>query len=89
MFHGFKKTKGVISIFLVIILVPMLTASSLFVDISKMVLAHSVAESAADLSLNTVMTHFDKKLNEYYGLSPRLRAWMMHMTQLKISLSPV
>lgn len=68
MFHGFKKTKGVISIFLVIILVPMLTASSLFVDISKMVLAHSVAESAADLSLNTVMTHFDKKLNEYYGL---------------------
>ena len=26
MFHGFKKTKGVISIFLVIILVPMLTA---------------------------------------------------------------
>lgn len=68
MFHGFKKTKGVISIFLVIILVPMLTASSLFVDVSKMVLAHSVAESAADLSLNTVMTHFDKKLNEYYGL---------------------
>lgn len=68
MFHGFKKTKGVISIFLVIILVPMLTASSLFVDVSKMVLAHSVAESAADLALNTVLTHYDKELNEYFGL---------------------
>lgn len=68
MFHGFKKTKGVISVFLVMILVPMLTASSVLVDASKMVLAHSVAESAADLALNTVLTHYDRKLNEYYGL---------------------
>lgn len=68
MFHGFKKTKGVISVFLVMILVPMLTASSVFVDASKMVLAHSVAESAADLSLNTVLTHYDRQLNEYFGL---------------------
>ncbi|MGN0542636.1 MAG: DUF5702 domain-containing protein [Acutalibacteraceae bacterium] len=68
MFNRFKKTKGVISIFLVIILIPMMTASSIFVDVSKYVLAKSVAESAGDLTLNTILTHYDRELNEYFGL---------------------
>ena len=68
MFNRFKKTKGVISIFLVIVLIPMMTASSIFVDVSKYVLAKSVAESAGDLTLNTILTHYDRELNEYFGL---------------------
>ena len=64
----FQKTKGAISIFLVIILVPMMTVSSLFVDASKVKLARSMAESAGDLTLNTALTNYDTKLKELYGL---------------------
>ncbi len=64
----FQKTKGAISIFLVIILVPMMTVSSLFVDASKVKLARAMAESAGDLTLNTALTNYDTKLKELYGL---------------------
>lgn len=63
-----KKTKGAISIFLVIILVPMMTVSSLFVDASKVKLAKGVAESAGDLALNTALTDYDTMLKDMYGL---------------------
>ena len=68
MFNKFKKTKAAISIFLILILVPMLTLGSVFVDTSRFVMAQSVATSAADLTLNTLMTNYDKELNEYFGL---------------------
>ena len=64
----FEKTKGAISIFLVIILVPMMTMSSLFVDASKVELAKGLAESAGDLTLNTALTNYDTSLKELYGL---------------------
>lgn len=64
----FKKTKGAISIFLVIILVPMMTVSSLFVDAGKIKLARGVAESAGDLTLNTALTDYDTVLKDMYGL---------------------
>ena len=64
----FLKSKGAISIFLVIILVPMMTVSSLFVDAGKVKLARAMAESAGDLTLNTAMTNYDTKLKDLYGL---------------------
>lgn len=64
----FRKTKGAISIFLVIILVPMMTVSSLFVDAGKIKLAKGVAESAGDLTLNTALTNYDTVLKDMYGL---------------------
>jgi len=64
----YKKTKGAISIFLVIILVPMMTVSSLFVDAGKIKLARGVAESAGDLTLNTALTDYDTVLKDMYGL---------------------
>lgn len=64
----FKESKGVISVFLVIILVPMLTMSAFFVDSSKMKLAKGVAESAGDLALNTALTNYDTTLKDMYGL---------------------
>ena len=64
----FNKTKGAISIFLVIILVPMMTVSSLFVDAGKVKLAKGVAESAGDLTLNTALTDYDTMLKDMYGL---------------------
>ncbi|MEE1124897.1 MAG: DUF5702 domain-containing protein [Acutalibacteraceae bacterium] len=64
----FNKTKGAISIFLVIILVPMMTVSSLFVDAGKVKLAKGVAESAGDLALNTALTDYDTELKDMYGI---------------------
>lgn len=64
----FEKTKGAISIFLVIILVPMMTVSSLFVDASKVQLARAMAEAAGDLTLNTALTNYDTDLKKLYGL---------------------
>lgn len=66
-YNFFYKTKGVISVFLVIILVPIVTACSLFVDAGRIKLAHSVVQSAGDLALNSVLTNFDSDLAEIYG----------------------
>ena len=64
----FLKNKGSISIFLVIILVPMLTISGIIVDSSRIKLGRGVASSAVDLTLNTALTHYDSVLKEIYGL---------------------
>lgn len=64
----FRKTQGAISIFLVLILLPMLTVSSVFIDASKVNLGKALAESAGDLTLNTALTNYDTKLKDLYGL---------------------
>lgn len=64
----FKAKHGAVSVFLVIILVPSLIVTSLFVDISRMYMGNSVAESASDLALNTKLSQYDKDLNDIYGL---------------------
>ncbi len=63
-----KHRRGSVSIFLVIILVPMLTISALFVDVSKVSLSRGAASSALDLSLNTALTNYDTELKDLYGL---------------------
>ncbi len=64
----FRKTQGAISIFLVLVLLPMLTVSSVFIDASKVNLGKALAESAGDLTLNTALTNYDTKLKDLYGL---------------------
>ncbi len=64
----YEKTKGTISVFLVIIMVPMMVISSIFVDASRVKLAKGVVLSSADLALNTVLSNFDTNLMEFYGL---------------------
>ena len=66
-FRFFNKTKGVISAFLVIVLVPIVTMCSLYVDASRIKLARSVIASSGDLALNTVLSNFDADLAEIYG----------------------
>ena len=63
-----RNAKGAVSIFLTIILVPMMTVSALFVDAGKVKLARGVAESAGDLTLNTALTDYDAMLKDMYGL---------------------
>ena len=66
--YRFGRTKGAVSVFLVIILVPCLLVSSLFVDLARIHLSKNVAEASADLALNTLMTYYDADLSEYYGM---------------------
>lgn len=63
-----KEARGAVAIFLVIILVPMMTISCLFVDISRVKLAKAMVDSAGDLTLNSALTQYDSLLQEYYGL---------------------
>ena len=64
----FHKTKGAVSIFLVIVLLPMLSFSGLFVDMGRTKLAEETVTTAADLALNTVLSKYDSDLKDYYGL---------------------
>lgn len=64
----FTSKRGAVSVFLVLILVPTLIVTSVFVDVSRMFLGQSVTGSAADLALNSELSQFDKELNEMYGL---------------------
>ncbi len=62
------KCRGAVSIFLIIVMVPMLVVSSIFVDTSRINLARAVAASAGDLTLNTALTDYDSVLKDMYGL---------------------
>lgn len=64
----FRDKNGAVSIFLVIILVPCIVVSGLFVDVGRVFLAKGMSHSAADLALNTVMSNYDYDLNDYYGM---------------------
>ena len=65
---NYKKTRGAVSVFLVLILVPCIVVTSVFVDLGRTHMSKSMAESSADLALNTLMTNYDADLNEYYGM---------------------
>jgi len=60
--------KGAVAVFLVIVLVPMITCASMFVEVARVKLAQSVVSSAGDVALNTVLTRYDYNLNDFYGM---------------------
>ena len=63
-----RGSRGAISVFLAIILVPCIVISSVFVDLSRVHLSKVSAESAADLALNALLTNYDADLKDWYGL---------------------
>ena len=67
-FWGKHKDEGVISVFLVIILVPCIVVTSIFVDLGRVHLSKKIAVSSADLALNSLLTYYDADLKDYYGL---------------------
>lgn len=64
----FQKNHGAVTVFLVIILVPVILVTSIFVDVCRVELAQSVVNSAGDLALNTLLSQYDSDLNEFYGM---------------------
>ena len=65
---SYRKQHGAVSIFLVIILVPCLVFTSVFVDLGRSHMSKAMAESSGDLALHTLLTNYDGDLNEYYGM---------------------
>lgn len=63
-----KGSHGAISVFLAIILVPCIVVSSVFVDLSRVHLSKTTAESSADLALNALLTNYDADLKDWYGM---------------------
>ena len=62
------NSRGAVSVFLVIILVPCLAITSVFVETGRVNLSKSLADSSADLALNSLLTNYDGDLMEWYGL---------------------
>lgn len=63
-----RGTRGAISVFLAMILVPCIVVSSVFVDLSRVHLSKTSAESSADLALNALLTNYDADLKDWYGM---------------------
>lgn len=63
-----RREQGAVSVFLVMILVPCMLVASIFVDAGRVYLSQSQAMPAAELALNSVMTHYDFDLNDWYGM---------------------
>lgn len=63
-----RKSKGVISVFLILILVPTMVLSAMLVDASRLRSARAMAQEASDLAVYSVLSAYDGKLKEMYGL---------------------
>lgn len=68
MMKFFSRTKGAVSIFLVIILVPMLAVASVMIDSSRLKLGQAAASAAGDITLNTALSQYNNMLKDIYGL---------------------
>lgn len=63
-----KKVKGAVSVFLIIILVPCIVVSTIFLDLGRVEMSKASAYASADNALNALMTNYDADLNEWYGM---------------------
>ncbi|MDR2665404.1 MAG: DUF5702 domain-containing protein [Oscillospiraceae bacterium] len=63
-----KTSRGAVSVFLTVILVPCIALSGLFIDIGRVRLAGALAAAAGDLALDSLLTRYDGELCEFYGL---------------------
>lgn len=62
------KNRGAISVFLTLILVPVLIFSGIIVDASRLYASKTVISGAGDLTMNAALSTYDKKLKDSYGL---------------------
>lgn len=62
------KNKGAISVFLTLILVPVLIFSGIIVDASRLFASKTVVSGAGDLAMNAALSKYDKELKDSYGL---------------------
>ena len=63
-----RTTKGAISIFLVMILVPTLLLSAVLIDGSRMASARAMTQEAGDLAAASALAAYNEDLKDEYGL---------------------
>lgn len=63
-----RRAKGSISIFLCLILLPMVTYSSMIIDASRLQVARTNIATAGDLAMNAALSEYEKVLQDMYGL---------------------
>jgi len=67
--RGFiKNTKGAVTVFITLLLIPAILVSGTAVDLARMHTARSIVQDANQLAANSVLTQYDALLNDLYGL---------------------
>ncbi len=62
------KNRGAISVFLCLILLPVLVFCGIIVDASRLFASKTVISAAGDLTMNAALSAYDKELKDKYGL---------------------
>ncbi len=63
-----ERTKGAVSVFLIMIMLPMMLFSWLMIDSARIKLATARVVNATDLTINTALSNYDNILKDMYGL---------------------
>ena len=63
-----RKNQGIITVFVLLIMVPVVTITGILVDVSRLKLYSSQAVMAADAYGDGILSEFDNLLKELYGL---------------------
>lgn len=63
-----NKEKGAISVFLILIMLPMMVLSWIMIDGGRIQLAKDRINNLADLTYNTALSQYDQTLKDVYGL---------------------
>lgn len=64
----FEKTKGSISLFLAIILLPTTLLAGILIDVANRHMSKAMVESAGELAASSVLANYDSVLEDVYGL---------------------
>ena len=64
----FRRTKGVISVFLIIIMLPLLTSAVILVDGTRYHSAKTMVQEAGDLAAYSTIANYNQDLKEQFGL---------------------
>lgn len=64
----FYKNKGTISVFLTLILVPVLLLGGMTADASRICMAKTVISDAGEMAMNAGLAQYNEKLHDEYGL---------------------
>lgn len=64
----FYKNKGTISVFLTLILLPVLLMGGMTVDVSRIYMSKAVISDAGEMAMNAGLAGYNEKLHDEYGL---------------------
>ena len=62
------RNKGAVTVFLTLVLVPTIVFAAVFTDVSRVQYSKAMAQSAADLALDSLISRYDEDLEQYYGM---------------------